>query len=353
LDEAVLRRLPEKHYIGLPDQLARSRILTNRLSKVPNNIPPHIIGLLSLETNGMSGSELSSMVELATNKSVTRRRREKAPAGSEKVIEADLRNALLETGRAVTVDDLQKYKEWAKDHGLRTDRIQKDIDALYANKRTGGGEMSLRNRALAMQETTRHNIAISSSVGTNDLFLFFTGRVRPQKQFVKLQDAIELELPLSPDHFQVLVIHGENDLTAHIEGILEHPDIAYITQVTVMDNFLRRAYCTRTFHFLLDVLRARRIRQTYLKLLSYTAGAAACRCYLAGARAAKWQAFQIDPPNDLEEDELWYTNEEDLDLPNHDPASRAPIRCALSDPNKRFSHTLRLPNMILAFFPMN
>ncbi len=130
LDEAVLRRLPQKYYVGLPDEKTRYKILRAAIMKHPYTVDGKQLTDLAKAGKGMSPAELNAVVEAALLAATARRRKTKGAVGSEKITAQDLDGAMKQIGRSVVVSDIEKYREWTQAHGLQTDRIEADKKKL-------------------------------------------------------------------------------------------------------------------------------------------------------------------------------------------------------------------------------
>ena len=64
VDPAVLRRLPQSYFIGLPDAAARSALLTQMLSSIPTEEDIDIQGIVA-RTEGYSPSDLRQVLQTA------------------------------------------------------------------------------------------------------------------------------------------------------------------------------------------------------------------------------------------------------------------------------------------------
>jgi len=82
VDAAVLRRLPQSHFVGLPDAAARSYLLKQLLSKVPtdDNID---VTRIAIQTEGYSPSDLRQVLQTAALMGPMRESRTSSPVLSQ------------------------------------------------------------------------------------------------------------------------------------------------------------------------------------------------------------------------------------------------------------------------------
>ena len=140
LDEALMSRLPEKYYIGLPDTASRAKILHKLLSEYKGTVKRNDIDPLALRAQGMSGREIRSVVEKAVKRAATRRRKAGGAPDSGLITTADLQTALATTGHAVTEADITRYGQWASDHGMDTADIERDLLQFHPSQSSAAAQ---------------------------------------------------------------------------------------------------------------------------------------------------------------------------------------------------------------------
>ena len=63
LDEAALRRMTKRVYIGLPEQDARKALIKMKIKSVKNSLNDQSMERLALMTNGYSSADLTAVVK--------------------------------------------------------------------------------------------------------------------------------------------------------------------------------------------------------------------------------------------------------------------------------------------------
>lgn len=147
IDPAVRRRFERRIYISLPDEYSRKEIVRHHLGKTPHELTEEEFEEIGKETDGFSGSDLSTLTKDAImaplRKCQDAMKFVKTPHGTyipthasdpsgvamtmvdiepalleaPKICLDDFMNALVKTKSTVAQDDLAKYVEWTDEFG--------------------------------------------------------------------------------------------------------------------------------------------------------------------------------------------------------------------------------------------
>mmetsp|Transcript_23728 Transcript_23728/g.23626 ORF Transcript_23728/g.23626 Transcript_23728/m.23626 type:complete len:184 (-) Transcript_23728:33-584(-) len=147
IDPAVRRRFERRIYISLPDEYSRKEIVRHHLGKTPHDLTEEDLEEIATETDGFSGSDLSTLTKDAImsplRKCQDATRFVKTPSGTfvptyasdprgqdmammdiepalleaPKICLDDFHNALVKTKATVAQDDLEKYVKWTEEFG--------------------------------------------------------------------------------------------------------------------------------------------------------------------------------------------------------------------------------------------
>lgn len=119
LDEAIIRRLPKRIYVKLPEETARIELLKKLLKNQENSITETELKHLAIETDGYSGCDLDSLAKEAAMIAI----RELGVEQLKKVITLrklcynDFLLSLRSVRRSVPPESLQAYQEWNNKFG--------------------------------------------------------------------------------------------------------------------------------------------------------------------------------------------------------------------------------------------
>lgn len=124
LDEAVLRRFAKRVYVSLPDEETRVLLLQNLLSKHGNPLNKSELSFLSKNTQGYSGSDLTSLAKDAALGPI----RELGPQQVRNMAASEMRNIKLKDFEdslkrikpSVSPTTLDMYSKWNQDYGDTT-----------------------------------------------------------------------------------------------------------------------------------------------------------------------------------------------------------------------------------------
>jgi transitional endoplasmic reticulum ATPase len=116
IDPAFLRpgRFDRIFYIGLPDKKAREQIIRLQLRNRAHLIEDSDIVEIAEKLEGYSGADIENIVEEAAFKAFNRR-----TSGAARITKDDIVEVIEKTPKSVTPNEVQLFKEWAKERGLK------------------------------------------------------------------------------------------------------------------------------------------------------------------------------------------------------------------------------------------
>lgn len=113
LDEAVLRRVPGRLYIGLPTHAARENMLAIFLRE--ENMEPEMrLGDIAAMTSGFTGSDLRSLCVQAALVSQAEAREEQQQGGTRTLRFSHFENAMRRCGPTVSADAIDAIRDFAR-----------------------------------------------------------------------------------------------------------------------------------------------------------------------------------------------------------------------------------------------
>lgn len=124
LDDAVLRRLPKRVYVPLPEQAIREELIRSNLKKVKSNITPAEITRIGRMLDGYSCSDITQLIKEAVMEPV----RDIVKSGNFNYIQSegdiraveakDFTYAMKIIRPSLEASSLHELEEWARKHGV-------------------------------------------------------------------------------------------------------------------------------------------------------------------------------------------------------------------------------------------
>jgi SpoVK/Ycf46/Vps4 family AAA+-type ATPase len=116
IDPAFLRpgRFDRIFYIGLPDKNAREQIIRLQLRNRAHRIENSDIVEIAEKLEGYSGADIENIIEESAFKAFNRRE-----SGAPLITKDDIVEVIEKTPKSVTPDEVQLFKEWARERGLK------------------------------------------------------------------------------------------------------------------------------------------------------------------------------------------------------------------------------------------
>jgi transitional endoplasmic reticulum ATPase len=116
IDSAFLRpgRFDRIFYIGLPEKNAREKIIKLQLRNRAHQINESDIEEIAEKLEGFSGADIENIIEEAAFKAFSRRK-----SGATLITKDDIVEVIEETTKSVTPDEVETFKEWAIERGLK------------------------------------------------------------------------------------------------------------------------------------------------------------------------------------------------------------------------------------------
>lgn len=120
LDEAVIRRMPKRIYIPLPDSPGRQYLISRLLTSHSVHLTPSECSAVVQACDGYSGSDLAALCKEAAMAGIRNMQpdmlgRQEAPP----ITKADFDAALTVIRPSVSQRSLEFYEQWNKEHGSR------------------------------------------------------------------------------------------------------------------------------------------------------------------------------------------------------------------------------------------